>query len=369
MSTTMHLKDFFNHAVVEAIARACSQAYPLFDQAAFITRSVTGLSDLELIQRGAHIAAALRTHLPTDYRTAIDILLKSLDFSMPTPSSMASFRYLPHTIFVATYGLDDFSTSMRAQHALTQRFTAEFCLRPFLIRYPERTLAVLTRWAHQPNEQVRRLVSEGTRPRLPWGTRLPAFIADPSPVLALLEVLRDDPAPYVQRSVANNLNDIAKDHPRLVVELCRRWMVNAPPSRQWVVRHALRVLVKRGDQAALKILGVGTPPRIEITDVEVPDRVRIGDVAQIAFTVTATSTKKQTLEVDFAVHFVKANGTTSAKIFKLRKLSLASKGTVRLSRKISFAPMTTRTPYPGRHVLEAQINGVKFPLRSIVVSL
>ena len=363
----MQLKDFFNRALVEAIARSFISAYPPFDQAGFVARSVNGLDQLELIQRGAHIATAMRVHLPTDYRSAIDIMLKSLNFSAPTPSSMASFRYLPHTIFVATYGLDDFTSSMHAQKALTQRFTAEFSIRPFLIRHPEQTLALLSEWAKEPNEHVRRLASEGTRPRLPWGTRLPAFIADPAPVLALLEGLRDDPALYVQRSVANNLNDIAKDHPELIVTLCRQWMLDAPPSRQWIVRHALRVLVKRGNHGALKVLGVGSRPKIDITDIDIPRRVRIGDKAQIFFTLTSCSKQVQTLEVDFAVHFVKANGTTAAKIFKLRKLTLAGRESVRLSRTISFAPMTTRTPYPGCHVIEAQINGVKFPLGSLTL--
>lgn len=358
----MQLKDFFDQALVEAIAQSFVSAYPPFDQAGFVAQSVNGLNQLELIQRGAHIATAMRAHLPTDYRSAIDILLNALIFSAPTPSSMSSFRYLPHTIFVATYGLDDFTSSMRAQKVLTQHFTAEFSIRPFLIKYPEETLALLSEWVKEPNDHVRRLVTEGTRPRLPWGTRLTAFIADPAPVLALLEGLRDDPAVYVQRSVANNLNDIAKDHPELIVTLCRRWMIDAPPSRQWIVRHALRVLVKRGNHGALKVLGVGSQPKINITDIDIPRRVRIGDKAQIFFTLTSCSSKVQTLEVDFAVHFVKANGTTAAKIFKLRKLTLSGRESVRLSRTISFAPMTTRTPYPGCHVLETQINGVKFPL-------
>ena len=164
---------------------------------------------------------------------------------------------MPHCFFVAEYGLDHFEPSMQAHYQLTQRFTAEFSIRPFLIKHTEATLARLRQWARDPNEHVRRLVSEGTRPRLPWASRLPAFQADPAPVLALLELLKDDPALYVRRSVANNLNDIGKDHPRVLMQTAQRWMRDATPERAWVVRHALRWAVKQGDPAALKVLGFG----------------------------------------------------------------------------------------------------------------
>jgi len=361
------LKEFFDRATISAIASALARTADGFDERAFVARCVRGLSGLELIARGAHIAAAMRAHLPSAFPAAVDLLLASLDFELAKPSTMAAFRYLPHTIFVSAYGLDDFETSMRAQHALTQRFTAEFSIRPFLERYPDATLARLAEWAHDPSPHVRRLVSEGTRPRLPWGSQLRAFVADPQPVLALIEGLRDDPARYVQRSVANNLNDIAKDHPARVIEVCRRWLVDAPKDRRWIVTRALRSLVKQGHRGALGLIGVGAIPKVMISSIELPNRVRIGGALTLAFELASTGSRTQELVVDFAVHYVKARGTSAPKVFKLRRLSLAKAARVRVQTRLSFANLTTRTHHPGTHVIEARINGTAFPLGAVEV--
>ena len=168
---------------------------------------------------------------------------------------MAAFLYMPHLFFVARHGLDHFEDSMRAQHALTQLFTAEYSIRAFLEKHPGATLARLREWTADPSHHVRRLVSEGTRPRLPWAPRLRAFQKDPRPVLELLELLKDDPELYVRRSVANNLNDIGKDHPALLTAVAKRWLRGASPERRWIVSHALRSAVKRADAGALGALG------------------------------------------------------------------------------------------------------------------
>jgi 3-methyladenine DNA glycosylase AlkC len=191
------------------------------------------------------------------------VLLRSL-----TPPStadevlgLATFFYLPHSAFIAAYGLDaagnggvdPFETSMHAQYEITQRFTAEFSMRPFAIRWPERTLARLLEWTQDADPSVRRLCSEGIRPRLPWGMRIPALVHDPRPALPILEALKDDPELYVRRSVANHLGDIAKDHPGLAFELCERWAKGASEERKWLLRHAVRHPAKKGVEAALHI--------------------------------------------------------------------------------------------------------------------
>src|SRR5688572_30733780 len=214
--------------------------HPGFPSEAFLRDVLAGYGPLSLTARGQHVAKALRRHLPADYPRALQVLLASA--SQPhdhrASGGMAAFLYMPHLFFVAQHGLDHFEDSMRAQHALTQRFTAEYSIRAFLEKHPEATLARLREWTRDPSAHVRRLVSEGTRPRLPWAPRLRAFQKDPRPVLELLELLRDDPEPYVRRSVANHLNDIAKDHPALAVEVCRRWSAGDPPeSRRWIVGH------------------------------------------------------------------------------------------------------------------------------------
>ena len=219
------LKDFFNAGLVREIASNISRACPDFDAAGFVRVGLDGLDHLELTQRGWHLAEALQEYLPQPFSKAADVLVASLgpEHAGSDEFGMAPFRYLPHVFFVQKYGLDDFEAAMRAQYELTKRFSAESSIRAFLVRYPEQTYARLLDWARDENVHVRRLVSEGSRPRLPWAPRLPAFQKDPQPVIALLELLKDDPERYVQRSVANNLNDIGKDHPEVAVAVCRRW--------------------------------------------------------------------------------------------------------------------------------------------------
>lgn len=217
------LKDLFGPEVPRRIASAIAAVHPAFPVDRFVRDALDGYDALELTPRARQIAAVLRRHLPADYEEAVGILIASLGPASEAPelTGMASFFYAPHVYFVAEYGVAHWEASMHAQYELTQRFTAEFSIRAFLEHEPERTLALLKEWTSDPSPHVRRLVSEGTRPRLPWAPRLPRFQRDPSPVLELLELLKDDPSLYVRRSVANNLNDIGKDHPDLLVGIGR----------------------------------------------------------------------------------------------------------------------------------------------------
>jgi 3-methyladenine DNA glycosylase AlkC len=276
---------------------------------------------------------------------------------------------LPHTLFVAEFGLGHFELSMQAHHALTQRFTAEFSIRPFLIQHTEATLERLMDWTHDPSEHVRRLVSEGTRPRLPWASRLPAFQRNPKPVLALLERLKDDPAHYVRRSVANNLNDIGKDHPDLLADTGRAWLKDATAERQWVVQHALRSAIKRGEPGALAALGFGTGAEVLIGQSNItPRRAVIGGKLAVNFEVTNSTAKPQRVLVDFAVHYIKANGASRAKVFKLTTLHLAPHETQGVCKRISLAEMTTRKHYPGLHRVDVILNGSSQSLGSFDLS-
>lgn len=358
------LKHVLNAQVVRDIAAGIGDVCPDFDKTAFVAASCEGLDALGLGARAAHIADALQAGLPQPFPAAAGVLMATLGpESEPEGSGLYTLRYWPHSCFVQKYGLQDFDVSMRFQHALTKRFSAEFSIRPYLVAYPERTLAQLREWASDPCVHVRRLVSEGTRPRLPWAPQLRAFRRDPEPVIGLLELLKDDTERYVQRSVANNLNDIAKDHPERVVNICRRWQTNAPVGRQWIVRHALRSLVKRGTRGALEILGVAARPDVEIFGVRSqPERIEPGDTLRFAFGIRSTGRSTQDLLVDFAVHFVKANGSTRPKVFKLRKIALPASGSQMLEGTVSFQDMTTRRHYPGQHAIDVLINGVAFPL-------
>ena len=257
------LSTLLDREAVECLAHNLALVHGSFDSERFRATALQGLEPLGILDRGRHLAAALRAHLPESYEAAIDILLASL-----TPPNieteglgLAVFFYLPHVSYVATYGLDPahnagrdpFEASMRAQYELTRRFSAEFSIRPFLIQQPERTLQRLHAWLDDPDPHVRRLCSEGTRSRLPWAMRIPAFIVDPSPTLPILEALKDDPSLYVRRSVANHLGDIAKDHPELAFGIAERWLAGASKERKWVIRHALRHPAKKGVKTALQL--------------------------------------------------------------------------------------------------------------------
>lgn len=257
------LKNVLGVEAVNCLAKNISSVYPEFRAKEFRKAALHNLESLEFMERGTYIARALRRFLPDKYEKAINIMLASL-----TPPNTETeglglevLFYHPHGCFVSEYGLDreynggndPFEISMKAQYELTRRNTSEFSLRPFLIRHQRRTLSVLRQWVTDPDPHVRRLCSEGTRPRLPWAPRIPAFLNNPKPVLTILEKLKNDPVLYVRRSVANNFGDIAKDHPELVYETFEKWLNKPTKEVKWVIRHALRYPAKRGDKSALRL--------------------------------------------------------------------------------------------------------------------
>jgi 3-methyladenine DNA glycosylase AlkC len=253
------LKEIMSADVIQCISHNIKQVHPDFEQKKFEIEANKHLAPLTLLERAQYIAQVLQKYLP-HYDQAIHILLASLT---PPQSStkdlgLSGFFYLPHVCFVAKYGLDasynkekdPYNISMKAQYELTKRFSAEFSIRHFLIHREKETLDILKKWISDPDPHVRRLCSEGTRPRLPWAIRIPAFIKEPKKTLPILEALKDDPELYVRRSVANHLGDIAKDHPEVVFSLCERWAKNATPERKWLLRHAVRYYAKKGHAKA-----------------------------------------------------------------------------------------------------------------------
>jgi 3-methyladenine DNA glycosylase AlkC len=367
------LKTFFSPELVRRLAGDIARVHPAFPRRAFEARASSGLDDLELLERGAHIMRALREHLPRAYPEAIDVLLRSLG---PVHRSdeligagMAPFFYLPHTLFVAEHGLEHFDLSMKAQYELTRRFSAEGSMRPYIAREPERTFEVLRAWTHDPNAHVRRLVSECTRLRLPWAARVPWLDAHPERVLDLLELLKDDPSTMVRRSVANNLNDLGRVRPELLTRTGAAWLEGASAERRALVEHALRSAVKRGEPGALKLLGYGGKAAVAVEDVRFqPRRVFIGGSVSVSFTLRSKASTPQDLLVDLAVHFVKASGAASPKVFKLKRVALLPKATVTFEKSISLAVHTTRKPRPGTHRVDVIVNGKTLPIGSFQVT-
>lgn len=331
------LKDQFNADTVRSIAAGLP-----VNTEAFVNECLLGFEDLELMDRGRRVAEVMHRHLDPDPARAVEQLTDGI-------GSPLGMGYLSHSAFIGTYGLPAFEASMRAQYVLTQVFTAEFSIRPFITAYPE-TMHTLHGWATDSSEHVRRFVSEGTRPRLPWATRLPQFQADPTPVIELLDLLTDDPSPYVLRSVGNNLNDISRDNPDQALAVALRWL----PGRDRLVRRGLRTLIKAGDSQALALLGYH-PAGVSAV-AQLPASVRIGDRLPIVINLRGDGT----VLVGIRVHYVKANGSTSVKVFRGKEVDLDGGADIR--RTISFAHHSTRRQYPGPHRIEALINGVVQPL-------
>lgn len=257
------LKVLLNQEAIECLAQNILYIHKDFQTKPFCECALTDIEPLELMQRGLHIAKALHQFLPGDYSEAVKIITASLTPVQTEAEEfgLAGFFYLPHSFFISEYGQDKkynigkdpFETSMSALHALTTRFTSEFAIRTFLIQQEERTIAKVSEWLNDPNPHVRRLCSEGTRPKLPWGKRISSFISNPQPTLPILESLKNDKSLYVRRSVANHLGDIAKDHPEIAFSTCERWLAGASKDLQWLIRHAVRHPVKKGDTRAQKI--------------------------------------------------------------------------------------------------------------------
>lgn len=262
MSAGTPLKTLLGPSAIELLADALALADRNFDRRGFRTAALRGLEELELMARGNHIAGALATFLPTDFAAAAKLVIAALgpELTATEGNGLRPFFYLPISAFIARFGTDNFEAGMEANYELTKRMTAEFSIRPFLVQHRAAALRKLAKWTKDANPHVRRLVSEGTRPRLPWASRLPEFQQNPDLALPLLEKLRDDDELYVRRSVANHLGDILKDHPEVVYALCEEWLgglarksVTVANNRRWIIRHAVRLPAKRSDARALAL--------------------------------------------------------------------------------------------------------------------
>ncbi len=363
-------KERLDPSAVERIAAGISSAWGDFDAPSFVAATVPGLASLELKARVQHIADRLREHLPRDVPSALAILCASLGppgapsggdpWGPDDPRHTTGMLVWPLTQFVQDHGRPHFDESMAALQEMTRRFTGEFALRPFAVAAPDRTLAVALHWTQSPDQHLRRLASEGLRPRLPWGLQLKQYIKDPSPLLPIVEALKDDSEEYVRRSVANLLNDVAKDHPEWVVELCARWLAEPGGDRARLVRHACRTLVKQGHPGALALQGFAVPPELELLDFMVsPQSVRVGETLAVSGRLRSTAQGPQKLCIDYVMHLQRARGKTGEKVFKGGNRTIAAGEEVALSFSRPMVAVSTRRYYPGTHDVELVVNGVR----------
>ena len=358
-------KNFFNTKIIRGMAKHFQRQWPDFDSKGFTKTASKNLDALELKERSDQIMNAMVSYLPSDFNKAGEIILASLspaqqgDITDVTVDNkgIAGWAIMPITHYVGMYGQDHFDISMTLFKELTKRFTAEFGIRFFLLSSPKKTLSTLKKWSKDKDRHVRRLVSEGTRPRLPWAMQLPLFIKDPSPVIELLELLKDDDEEYVRRSVANSLNDIAKDHPKIVANISKQWMKGASSDREKLIRHACRTLIKKGDKKVLKVFGYA-PPVIHKAVIKMnTPKVVFGTALEFTLSISSDAKHKQALLIDYIVHHQKANGKTSPKVFKWQNKTLAANGTLTSTKKHPIKKITTRVYYPGVHTVEVMVNG------------
>lgn len=359
--------------VAQRLADSLWRVSAEFPREAFLAHCRPGFDTLGLMARGQRLTEALALTLPADFSAAADWLEASLGSPLADARSfgMSSFFYLPHSLYASHCGLAQPARALALLHAVTQRFTGEFALRAFVRQHPALTWSTLADWCDDPSEHVRRLVSEGTRPRLPWAARLPELQRDPAPVLPLLTRLRDDPSAYVRRSVANHLNDLGKDHPRLLLSLCRDWLVQASPARQALIRHALRSRIKAGDAEALALLGYAGSDALVVTDIwQQPAAPQLGDTLQCGLTLVNRGVTAKAVCLDLVVYFAAApgSGTVRRKVFKWHTGTLAAGAAAVLRQRVSLREMSTRRLYPGAHRLAVLINGEERPLDAFVLS-
>jgi 3-methyladenine DNA glycosylase AlkC len=265
--------------------------------------------------------------------------------------------YLVNIIFqdyVEVYGLDDFTRSMRALETFTKGSTSEFAIRAFLLKDEDKTMAVMKKWAKSENEEVRRLASEGCRPRLPWAVALPSFKKDPTKVLEVLEILKDDTSKYVQKSVANNLNDISKDNANTLKIVLKTWF-GKTSSRDWILKHGSRTLLKRGDSEVLEYFGFKRAHLISVVNFKVAPSVKLGEELLFEFELLSTQILGK-LRVEFSLEFVRLNGKSSTKVFKICEGEYATVSKD-IAKKFPFKIISTRKYYEGEHALCIIVNG------------
>lgn len=357
------LKGLYSPALINDVAEQLSRVHP-----AFHTKRFTELiydeawEQEEFKQRIRHIARALTHMLPSSYPHALDILKQ-------VAPHFRGVEYLFFPDFVELNGLGSFEESMGALEVFTIYSTAEFAVRPFILRDPERMLTQMKQWTLSDNEHLRRLASEGIRPRLPWAPQLPGFIANPEPVLPILEQLKEDPSLYVRKSVANHLNDISKDHPELVLNIAVDWY-GQHPLTDWIVRHALRTLLRRGDVRALSIFGyeeLDELPGLEITDLQLKrDVIAVGEELEFTFRVVNGTGEPRQLRIDYEIDYMKHSGKHAPKRYKCSD-KVYEAGSWSVEKKQSFKIISTRRFYSGAHRLHIVVNGKRLASADFVL--
>ncbi|MCT4647063.1 MAG: DNA alkylation repair protein [Carboxylicivirga sp.] len=357
-------KNLYSPQFFDVFTEALDAVIDHFDKESFLKKVyVAEWEDMELKQRMHHISMLMATYLSNDYKSSIEqiheiiAVLKENDVDNRVKYRDLVFILLPN--YIEHYGINDFQASVEAFRGITPFSTCELAVRPFIIKFEDQMMERLQEWTKDTNHHVRRLASEGCRPRLPWGMALRAFKSDPSPILPILEALKNDPTEYVRKSVANNLNDISKDNPQTTIDIAKRWKGQSKET-DWIVKHACRTLLKAGNQEMMKLFGYGSIENIEIQNFELSSSfVRVGDALEFSFDLNNHSDKSELIRLEYAIYFLKKNGSRTKKVFKISEKNYPPHSSTSMSRKQSFKLVSTRKYHLGEHLVSLIINGVE----------
>jgi 3-methyladenine DNA glycosylase AlkC len=347
------LKDqFFTSSSIDRLADTIKKFYPGFDKKRFTNLVFDeNWESKELKEKMRHTTECLYVTLPSSFEEALDILLKAAPV-------VKGFEALSLPDYVALYGMENWDLSLQALVHFTKYSTSEMAVRPFLAKDPERVMVSMSEWAEDKNHNVRRFASEGCRPRLPWAMALPEFKKDPAPILPVLEKLKNDESEFVRRSVANNLNDISKDHPELVLDICERWYGHSE-NTDWIVKHACRGMLKAKNKRALMLFGFADPLHISVENLKLDkNKLLIGQSLNFSFELIIKEKKNIKVRLEYVIDFVKAKGKLFKKVFKIKECDYAP-GKHLISRKHHFIDMSTRKHYPGEHQISIIVNGAE----------
>lgn len=372
MSEASLLKNHINADTILILANSISRVYGAFDTKGFIKQAQKNLDEKELKQRVQHLIDLLCQYMPQDFEKSADILFALADFWRKEEGlEISGFTAWPVIDYVPVVGLDKPILALELLEKLTPHFSAEFAIRPFYEQHQKLTLETARTWTQDSNEHVRRLASEGLRPRLPWGKQLRDFKQSPQLILPILEQLMADESLYVRKSVANCLNDISKDHPDFLINVCREWLQlrntlneNQQAWLQWVITRGTRSLVKQGHPESFTLLGYTENPQIKLGKFALEsDAVALGQELHFSFDLCSLA-DEQSFVVDFCVYYQKANGTLSPKVFKLKNCLLNAGESMRFSKHLSFKALTTRSYHLGEHQIAIHINGKEMQKQS-----
>ncbi|TLX76405.1 DNA alkylation repair protein [Labilibacter sediminis] len=351
------LKNMFNKEFIEHLSTIIEDLIDGFNKESFVKGVFNHhWHSLELKERMQHISMVISKQLPKKYKEAVDIILSLTDKAEEHSSEM-SFVYMFLPNFIEQFGINHLDISIKAMERITQFTSCEFAVRPFIIKYPEQMMEQMLKWSIHPHQNIRRFSSEGCRSRLPWAMALPELKKDPSPILPILENLKDDESEFVRKSVANNLNDISKDHPDLVLELGKRWMGKSK-NTDWIVKHAFRTLLKQGNSKALAMFGYGNLEHISIDDFKlVTPQISFGDHLSFSFKVNNKADEEVLIRLEYAIYYQKANGSLSKKVYKISEKNYTANSQTALIRKQAFKPISTRKFHEGLHQVSLIVNG------------